>query len=75
MLKCNLAICTSFNGDCVDANSIRTYLIQLHCRREESQNILIYRFNIQSYPAFTLNLYDSQSERHLKMHANKKGPE
>jgi len=27
------------------------------------------------YPVFTLNLYDSHSERNLIMYANKKGPE
>jgi len=55
MLKSNIAICKSFDGDCVDVNSMRRYLIQIHCRREESQNILTYRFDIQSYSlTFTL---------------------
>jgi hypothetical protein len=36
MLKCNIATCKYFNADCVDVNSMRIYLIQIHCRREES---------------------------------------
>jgi hypothetical protein len=36
MLKCNIATFKYFNADCVDVNSMRRYIIQIHCRREES---------------------------------------
>jgi hypothetical protein len=49
MLKCNIAIRKSFIAECVDISRMRRYLIQIYCTREESSNILTYRFNIQSY--------------------------
>jgi hypothetical protein len=49
MLTCNIATFKSFNGDRVEVNTMKRYLIDIHCRREETWNIQTHRLNIQSY--------------------------